>query len=91
MNTIKPIKSDRILSRKEIETFDALYENRQKIRNLNKKLKYFVVNETKSISYEEAVLSLKVALNWEIQHPDYMASVSEMQALEHDRLIIEAL
>ena len=91
MNTIKPIKSDRILSRKEIEMFDALYENRQKIRNLNKKLKYFIVDETKSISYEEAVLSLKSALSWEIQHPDYMASISEMQDLEHDRKIIERL
>lgn len=91
MNTIKPIKSDRILSRKEIEMFDALCENRQKIRNLNKKLKYFVVDETKDFSYEETVKNLKSALNWEIQHPDYMASISEMQALEHDRRIIMSL
>lgn len=61
------------------------------IHELNKKLKYFVVDETKSISYEEAVLSLKIALNWEIQHPDHMATCGEMQRLEHDRLIIEAL
>ncbi len=61
------------------------------IHELNKKLKYFIIDETKSISYEEAVLSLKVALNWEIQHPDYMATCGEMQNLEHDRLIIEAL
>lgn len=91
MNTIKPIKSDRILSRKEIEMFDTLYENRQKIRNLNKKLKYFVVDEMKDFSYEETVKNLKSALSWEIQHPDYMATCGEMQRLEHDRLIIEAL
>lgn len=73
--------------------YTTLSKNTMKanIHELNKKLKYFVVDETKSISYEEAVLSLKIALNWEIQHPDHMATCGEMQRLEHDRLIIEAL
>lgn len=61
------------------------------IHELNEKLRYFVIDETKDFSYEETVKNLKSALSWEIQHPDYMASISEMQDLEHDRLIIEAL
>ena len=61
------------------------------IHELNEKLRYFVIDETKDFSYEATVKNLKSALSWEIQHPDYMASISEMQDLEHDRLIIEAL
>lgn len=61
------------------------------IHELNEKLRYFVIDETKDFSYEETVKNLKSALNWEIQHPDYMATCGEMQALEHDKSIIEAL
>ena len=61
------------------------------IHELNEKLRYFVIDETKDFYYEETVKNLKSALRWEIQHPDYMATCGEMQRLEHDRLIIEAL
>lgn len=62
-----------------------------RIQSLNKSLCYFTIDEMKDISYEETVKNLKSALSWEIQHPDYMASISEMQALEHDRRIIISL
>lgn len=62
-----------------------------RIQSLNKKLRYFVIDETKDVSYEQTIKNLKAALNWEIQNPDYMATCGEMQRLEHDRLIIEAL
>lgn len=62
-----------------------------RIQSLNKNLCYFTIDETKDFSYEETVNNLRSALNWEIQHPDYMASMSEMQALEHDRRIIMSL
>lgn len=62
-----------------------------RIQSLNKNLCYFTIDETKDFSYEETVQNLKSALSWEIQHPDYMASISEMQALEHDRRIITSL
>lgn len=74
---------------KEMAAFYAAMK--ANIHELNEKLRYFVIDETKSISYEEAVLSLKVALNWEIQNPDYMATLGEMRRLEHDRKIIEEL
>ena len=62
-----------------------------RIHELNEKLRYFVIDETKDFSYEDTVKNLKSALSWEIQNPDYMASLQEMQDLEHDRLIINAL
>lgn len=73
--------------------YKTLSKNTMKanIHELNEKLRYFTIDETKDFSYEETVKNLKSALNWEIQHPDYMASISEMQALEHDRRIIISL
>lgn len=62
-----------------------------RIQSLNKRLCYFIIDETKDFSYEETVKNLKSALSCEIQHPDYMASISEMQALDHDRRIITSL
>ena len=62
-----------------------------RIQSLNKNLCYFTIDETKDFSYEETVKNLKSALRWEIQHPDYMATCGEMQALEHDRRIIMSL
>ena len=62
-----------------------------RIQSLNKRLCYFIIDETKDFSYEETVKNLKSALSWEIQNPDYMATCGEMRRLEHDRLIIEAL
>lgn len=61
------------------------------IHELNEKLRYFVIDETKDFSYEDTVKNLKSALSWEIQHPDYMATLGEMRNLEHDRKIIEVL
>lgn len=89
MNTTKFTGS--VMSMKEVAKFDALLEDRHKLRSLNKRLLYFVIKDTENVSYEETVKNLKASLSWEIQHPDYMASIGEMQALEHDRLIIQSL
>ena len=62
-----------------------------RIKELNTKLLFFVIDETKDVSYEDTVKNLKAALSWEIQNPDYMATLREMRNLEHDRKIIEAL
>lgn len=62
-----------------------------RIKKLNTKLQFFVIDETKDFSYEDTVKNLKAALSWEIQNPDYMATLGEMCNLEHDRKIIEAL
>lgn len=80
-----------VMSMEEVAKFNALFEDRRKLRSLNKRLLYFVIKDTENVSYEETVKNLKSALSREIQHPDYMATCGEMQRLEHDRLIIEAL
>lgn len=64
---------------------------KDKIHALNEKLRYFVIDESKDFSYKDTVKNLKAALSWELRNPDYMASLQEMEDLEHDMRIIQAL